>query len=247
MTRHALFVSSAVLVAGCCDQSVKARAFVGHKSPAECRELIDKNDAPTSIICPGDEVTICWQAAGKNVTGSKITVAPDPSNQSGAHGTVGALYLTPAESTSVTVAANSGDCASTTKKITVVKGKTPATFDATWSMRCDYIGYTLDPQFVSTNVQAVDVTAMWNPTITYTDANGNTSTRVCTTPPFLEGHHIQDNYGFKVDNPFITTTFNFPHTAVGDWRYLFKGTCPGDTLLCNTAAHLPFAMTLSCP
>jgi hypothetical protein len=228
----------AALATGCCDQSVVARAFIGHKSLDECRKLLNTAEAPISIICPGTEVTVCWAAS--DVSQTTVTVSPDPQGLSGTKAAAGALYFKPGDSTSVNIVAS--DCASTVKQIQVINGPTPATFDAGWDGKCSQLTYRLDPAFIDPKVQTIDVTAAWDPIVT----DGAGGAAVCPTPPFLAGAHPIEAHFFDIDKPFLTHPFSRILKATEDWNYKLK-TCQGLGFKCNPAASLPFDMTLVCP
>jgi hypothetical protein len=233
-----VIASVSLLLGGCCDESVVARAFVGHKTESDCKRLMNLQEPPVSIICPGTEVTVCWGAEG--VDNTNIVVSPDPGGVSGTHDAAGVLYLKPADTTTVEIVAS--DCASTTKQIQVINGETPATFDASWDAFCSLISYRLDPAFVDEKAQTIDVTAEWEPT--FEDDMGGSFT--CPTPPFLSGAHPKDLHFFNIDEPFLTHAFTRKLSAIEDWNYKLDA-CQGIGYKCNPAASLPFAMTLICP
>jgi hypothetical protein len=222
--------------AGCCKQRVGARAFVGHKTPEECRRLMNANEVPVSITCPGEEITVCWLAGGDDVSSVKLDVSPDPEMVS-ASGlpTAHALYIHPKEDTTVKV---STDCASTTKSIMVIDKPKVARFDAAWEGSCQSLLYDLPAAFVSPNVRAIDVTAQWTPVATAdTGAPG-----MCTFPPFLNGTH--DLFFLTVLKPFDLTPFSSAQPAVGQWAYALSPKCP---VKCGSDTREPFDMTLICP
>jgi hypothetical protein len=257
-----LAIVIAVALGGCCKQEVHARAFVGHLTEADCAQRRAVPEPPTSILCPGEEVTICWIATGDMLTGVNIAISPDPKGKSGSYAAQGALYLSPAADTSVTVKAS--DCASETKKVAVLSKPESFEFDAQWGFGCGPIHYTLDPAFVSASAQAIDVTALWAPIVTVGGDGGNPQDAgvdggdggsggaggptavLCKTPPFLNGFHMNDLFNFDVDKPMSLTPFSRPHPATGEWQYAFRAACPPGWT-CNQDARLPFAMTLQCP
>lgn len=240
MMKPALLVTMTLsLIGGCCDESVTARAVFGHKSLRECLELMDQPELPVSLICPGSEVTVCWRAKGGKASNVNVAISPDGSGQSGTKDLTGVLYLKPMANTAITVKAS--DCATTTKQVQVINGPTPATFDAHWTPSCSQITYSLDPNFVDDKIRAVDVTALWEPTVQTADG----SIQTCPTPPFLAGFHPIENYGFEIDKSHLTVPFSRELKAVDDWNYTLK-TCGGD-FKCNPFASMPFDMTLTCP
>lgn len=243
-SRFILALVVPLFVNGCCDDNIIARAFVGHLTPDECRRNMEKGEAPVSISCPGEEITICWSAKGPDNV--QIDISPDDgSGQSGTHPTMGAIYLKPQKDTKVKLTAG---CASTTKEIMVLDGKKAATFDAQWDYSCQQISYQVDPLFVSQNVSAIDATANWTPYVTVGYSDGSVSNQACTTPPFLNGYHPQELFGFQIKDPFITTPFSSPRHLVGDWNYVVKAQCPqtDGRFVCNNQGQFPFSMTVMC-
>jgi hypothetical protein len=242
MTRTLVLSAAALsgLAAGCCDQTVVARAFVGHKSLAECKRALNVAEAPVSIVCPGTEVTICW--GSKNTDKVEIAVSPDPDGASGPQEPFGAIYLKPRDNTTVELTGT--DCGGTKKQIQVINGPTPATFDASWDAACSLLSYQLDPAFVDPLVQTTDVTAQWEPQVR---AHGGPQT--CPTPPFLDGAHIgppSPPHFFSIATPFLAHPFSAIQPAINDWRYTLKA-CDGLGFKCEANASLPFEMTLVCP
>jgi hypothetical protein len=242
-SRFILALVVPLFVNGCCDDNIVARAFVGHLTPDQCRRNMEKGEAPVSISCPGEEITICWAAKGPDKV--QIDVSPDDgSAQSGSYSTMGAIYLKPRHDTKVKLTAG---CASTTKEILVLDDKKAATFDAQLDAKCQQVSYQVDPLFVSANVSAIDATANWTPYVDVTYADGSSGPVACTTPPFLNGFHPQDFFGFAINNPNITTAFSSPRHLIGDWNYAIKAQCPqSDRFICNTGGQFPFAMTVMC-
>jgi hypothetical protein len=238
-------IALAALAGGCCDQSVQARVVVGNVSQEQCRKILAGNDAPATIVCPGEEVTVCYNASGKGVNKTQISVSPDPGGASGSYGTTGALHIKPSGDTTVKVSASPSDCASTTKNVVVLDSPKPAQWDATWDRGCKALSYEVDPLFISAQVNAIDDTALWTPGVRYYGEDGSSSVVQCTTPPFLRGYHPSDVYYFDIDTPYLTTPFDRPHQAIGDWSYYWLASCPGP-FTCDPAARLPFSMTLSC-
>jgi hypothetical protein len=241
----AMMLPLALLVDGCetCDDKVTARAFVGHLTINQCQEYLNRPEAPVSIICPGEEVTVCWRAEGPKSV--QIDVSPDAGGQSGGYGAYGALYLTPKSDTTVKITAG---CSSTTKQIMAVDSKKQATFDASFDSTCHAITYQIDPLFVSPKVETIDVTANFSPYVAVGYADGSSGTVQCKTPPFLSGWHPQEYFGFKIDDPYVTTPFVSSRHLVGDWDYAVKVECTqSDQFECNRAGRFPFAMTLTCP
>jgi hypothetical protein len=231
-------VSLALIATGCCDESVKARAFFGHLTQDECMRKMNEPEAPVSIICPGSEVTVCWSAS--KVDSTTITVSPDPDGNSGTFGPTGVMHLKPGKDTEVEIKAS--DCASTKKKIMVLDEPKPAFFDGHWTTSCTHINYELNPAFVDDKVDAVDVTARFFPTF----RNGDGSIGTCTTPPFLKGEHPIEGFFFDIPMPFTTLRFSRPLKAIDDWNYFLTAGCP-QGLKCEPFVALPFNMTLQCP
>lgn len=235
-----VFATATLSLAGCCDEVIVARAFIGHKTLDECLRLLELEEQPVSIACPGSEVTVCW--GSKNVDKVHITVSPDPDGLSGDYSTSGAIYLHPQASTTVKLA---GSCTSTTKQIQVIDGPTPAFFDAHWDSRCSSLSYSLDPNFVDPLVRTTDVTALWEPLV----SNGSGQLVQCPTPPFLHGTHLNPPNGpfsFDILRPNIKETFSTPQSGVTVWGYTLTA-CAGLGFKCNQQAAEPFEMTLVCP
>lgn len=221
---------------GCpCDQYVRMVVLAGHHTPDECRQAIDKvSSNKLTLICPGEEVTICWQSNGNGVT-----IDPGLGN----FPNVGITYFKPQSSTTVTANAP-GTCASAVSvPVTVVSQDTPSHWDGSWDPRCSQITFDIDPLFVSPGVYAKDITALWAPILT--DANGN-PVIACTTPPFLDGFQQQDVFGFKINDPSITTAFSRHIKADGHWQFVLKAACPTGDWTCNKAGSYPFDLTLTC-
>lgn len=230
----------ATLAGGCCDESVVARAYVGHLSPEECLQRISEHEPPLTLLCPGSEVTVCWAARGKTPPATQIKISPDPDGQSGTYSDHGAIYLKPNDDTQVTLTASA--CAVTTKQIQVVTGEEPATFDARWDSQCQTVGYELNPAFADPRIRAKDVTALWHPAVFDKDTG---EVFVCPTPPFLTGIHQPTQNHFSIPKPFQT----FPvsnNSAVGDWDYVVEACAGVPDFECSQATALPFAMTLTC-
>ena len=98
----------------------------------------------------------------------------------------------------------------------------------------------LDPAFVSPNVLAIDVTALWAPEL----ATESGAPAMCTYPPFLDGTH--NFFFFSIAKPFDKTPFSSPKPAAGDWGYVLKAACTG-RVVCKPDTREPFEMTLICP
>jgi len=241
-------VASLALSSGCCKQSVFARAVAGHVSEDQCRKILDSaGDPPVSIICPGEEITLCWRASGASTVD---IVATDMNNSQSftQPATSGVLYLQPKSDTSIDITPTGSTCAKTTKKVNVLNQPEVATFDARWhdGNKCDYMTYSVDPLFISSSVLASFDTALWQPIISYSPDGQTEQTVVCTTPPFLTGQHVDDLYGFKLDTPFVTQMLQGTHKADGEWRYAVLAKCPSGPFVCNAAGVYQFAMTLQC-
>lgn len=230
----------ATLAGGCCDESVVARAYVGHLSPEECLQRISENEPPLTLLCPGSEVTVCWAARGKTPPATQIKISPDPDGQSGTYSDHGAIYLKPNDDTQVTLTASA--CAVTTKQIQVVTGEEPATFDARWDSQCQTIGYELNPAFVDPGIKAKSVTAKWNPVV-IDETKGEAL--ACATPPFLRGVQAQTQHHFSIPKPFQTEGIT-AQPAAGDWNYVVEACTEYPGWRCYPDTVLPFAMTLTC-
>jgi hypothetical protein len=234
---------AAIVVTGCCKENVKILVLAGHQTSRACTEAADQGKSSIlTVICGGNEVTICWAS-------NKQDVKIDPLGIT-SHGTpigdnfAGVEYFKP--TASVTVKATASDCASASQDVTVISGDTPVTFDAGWSdAKCAAIDYTFDPLFVDPAAKSISITALWTPMVT--DANGNLV--ACTTPPFLDGFKKPELFGFKVDDPNVTKAFSQQVGLAGDWLFIPKFTCPvfGGDVVCNQNAVFPFSTTVRCP
>jgi hypothetical protein len=230
-------VALCLSLGACCKESLDARLFAGHKTAGDCRDLAKSGkESPITIVCPGEEVTLCWVAGNVQqvtvTTPAGATVEP----------AIGAKSFVPQSSMDIDIKAS--DCAEQKKHVEVLTQPEQFTFDAGWD--CSLIWFTLDPAFVSSKVWATDIMANWAPSVP--DTNGNPL--ACTTPPFLNGFHPQDLFGFQIQNPFITTTFSKKLHADGDYKFTPKFTCPApgpdQIRTCNPYATFPFVITLSC-
>jgi hypothetical protein len=245
-------VAALALSSGCCKQSVFARAVVGHVGDDQCRKVLDSaGDPPVSIICPGEEITLCWRASGAS-TVDIVATDMNGNVQSSSGAASGSMYFMPKSDTSIDITPHGSTCAKTTKKVGVLNQPEVATFDARWNNggKCDYLKYAVDPLFISQSVLATFDEALWVPSITYSPDGQSEQTVACTTPPFLTGQHVDDLYGFTIDSPMVTKMLQGVHKADGEWRYAVTAKCPTGTadegFVCNAAGTYPFAMTLQC-
>jgi hypothetical protein len=245
-------LASLALSSGCCKQSVFARAVVGHVGDDQCRKVLDSaGDPPVSIICPGEEITLCWRASGAS-TVDIVATDMNGTTQSSSGAASGSMYFKPKSDTSIDITPTGSTCAKTTKKVGVLNQPEVARFDARWNNgdKCDFLKYAVDPLFISSAVLATFDEALWQPMITYSPDGQSEQTVVCTTPPFLTGQHVDDLYGFKLDTPMVTTQLQGVHKADGEWRYSVTAKCPTGNadsgFVCNSAGTYPFAMTLQC-
>lgn len=238
--RHLIGVVGLVAaLAGCpCPEDVDARAFIGHLTEAECLRKININEPPTTILCPGTEVTFCWLSSEQT---NEVTIVPDPDGLSGTKGQQGAITFKPMDNTVIDVRAS--DCASATKQVQVINGPTPATFDGHWDNTCSLVSYELNPAFVDPTVLTRDATAMWEPV---GFDRFSKSFQTCPTPPFLNGWHPEDLHGFDLTAPFVTHTFSHLLHGPQNWEYQLK-TCTGLEVQCSSYESKEFAMTLICP
>jgi hypothetical protein len=219
-------------LSGCCDDWVKLIVLAGHRSEADCRKFAEGLAIPdATFVCPGEEVTICW-------TSNVSSVQVDPGL--GTFGGTGITYLTVAGD--VTIKATPvGSCAGAREmKVDVVTADTPSTWVAHWLSDCSKIVFEISDAFVSTKINARDITATWEPTVTVGE-----TTYACATPPFLGGFHKEEVYGFELLKPYLTFAFTRLLRAVGHWEFVFKGDC-GKDWRCNPYASLPFDVTLTC-
>ena len=149
-------LASLALSSGCCKQSVFARAVVGHVSEDACRKALDSaGDPPVSIICPGEEITLCWRASGA-VSTVDILATDSRHRQSSSGPASGSMYFKPKADTTIDITPTGSTCAKTTKKVGVLNQPEVATFDARWNNgeKCDFLKYAVDPLFISSSVLA---------------------------------------------------------------------------------------------
>ena len=232
------FAILSLFLMGCpCEEYVKMVVLAGHQTAADCERAIEKrvsNDV--TIICPGEEVTVCWAS-----NQPQVQIEPGL----GTHPDHGVTWFKPTSSTTVT-ATVPGSCASSAEVlVTVVDHDTPSTWDAHWDSReCTSNSFEIDPLFVSPNVFAKDALANWEPSIV--DAQGN-KIGECPTPPFLKGFQQESVFGFEIDEPFVTYPFSRLIPAVGHYKFSFvaRDRCPAP-LECSLVAPLPYNVTLSC-
>jgi hypothetical protein len=239
-----LLIAGAALAfaSGCCHKHVDMRLVLGHKTLDDCVKLVRSGtDAPASLACPGDEVTLCWGTDNGSVD---IAMDHDPGGIAGHYpGNSGVLYFKPTETSNVIVTA---DCVSRKKNVTVVNGPTPATFDGRWSGDCAQVSYEADPLFFSPSLQALDVQAQWVPMQSGTPVK-------CVGAPFLTGYHdTPAPYQFSIENEsdppyhFLDGAMNpNPRQLIGNWQYDPKA-CVGRGFKCESNTTEPFQMTLVC-
>ena len=224
---------------GCpCSDYVNLYVFVGHLNPDECRKLASElGEASDTVrfLCPGEEVTICW-----NTSGQKIQLDPgfgikDPS---------GMEYLKVQSDTTIKATPQGGCAGSREIKVKVVTEPTPSTWPGKWDPNCTSIGFEIHEQFVSKKIKAIDITATWQPTVTFEDGSSYT----CTTPPFLDGFHQEEVFGFTIQKPYVTEAFSRKLRAVGHWKFVWKADCGPVAIDCFKAgfASYPFDITLVC-
>jgi hypothetical protein len=228
------------LLTGCCDQSIELAVLVGHKTGDDCvKARRQGKTSPVTYQCPGEEVTVCW--ASENVNSIKI----DPL---GNFGSQGVEYFKPGGTTTVTASSLDNDAcaASRSVSVNVVDHPTPSAWTGTWDARCQLVSYNIDPLFVSSQVNAIDDVALWQPILQVTNPDGSSGPVLCKTPPFLQGFHVQDVFGFNINEPNVTVAFPRPHPADGDWNYKLVAQCPQGDFKCNPQGSYEFDMTLSC-
>ncbi len=230
-------VAWAALGSGCCKETVDSRLFFGRLSPAQCREMMHKSPPPVTLTCPGDEVTLCW-------AGSTSTVSIDASDDSlgldGIRPSSGAITFSPTTTTSVKVSAS--NCAAVTRTVTLVDHPIEAHYDAGWlTNSCTWIGYGLDPAYVSPSINAEYVRPDFKPQILDV---ANNQVLDCETPPFLAGRQVQRSFNFVLDVPLLNVWFAAPVQASGDWQFAWKAKCP--PAYCNLGARFPFGIGLTC-
>jgi len=235
-----------VFTGACCNERLAARAFTGHLDPAQCHQLLQHPDSPYTINCPGEEVTVCWEASGESVTQVQVTLSTDPTHPA-TMPTSGAIYLHPTRTTGVSIRASS--CASWSKDITVLNSNETKEFDAVFTSPTT-LSHQIDPAFVSANVKAIADEAAWRPVIEFVEVDPygypTTYTVDCSYPPFLDATHPgPTRVSFPIDYPFRTVDVPGRPQAIGDWDYAIRATCPLPWTP-EAFARLPFHVTLSC-
>lgn len=222
---------------GCpCSDYVSLYVFVGHLNTDECqkagRELGESNDT-VRFLCPGEEVTICWTTNGANIQ-------LDPGF--GIQGPSGMQYLKVKSDTTIKATPQSGCAGSKEVKVKVVSEPTPSTWTGKWDPNCTNIGFEIHEEFVSKKIKAIDITATWQPTIGDESGGG---VYTCNTPPFLDGFHQEEVFGFTIQKPFITEAFSRKLRAVGHWKFVWIAKCVTE-FRCNPYGSFPFDITLIC-
>lgn len=220
---------------GCpCEEHLNLYVFVGHLNQDECAKAIREGGEDTDqirFLCKGEEVTICWHTSGANIQ-------LDPGF--GMQDASGLVYLKVEADTTIKATPINSCAGAKSVKVKVVTEPTPSTWTGKWASNCEAIGFEIHEQFVSKKIKAIDITAQWDPTIVLDDG----STIPCTTPPFLDGFHQEEFFGFQINNPFITEAFTRKLRAVGHWRFVLKARCVD--FKCDLNASFPFDITLVC-
>ncbi len=220
----ALTVSSCV-----CEDYVNLYVFAGRRTAAECERLSKKQygdpETPT-FTCPGEEVTICWSS------NKQIQLEPG----FGIQPATGMQVLKVDADTTITATPLEGCAGAKEAHVNVVTEDTPSTWTGRWNLDCTFISFSIDGAFVSTQIRAKDITAQWAPVVDGV---------ACSTPPFLDGFHVEEVFGFPIDRPFITEAFTRNLRAVGTWRFTVKAICP-TAYRCDPTFRGPFNVTLTC-
>lgn len=222
---------------GCpCEEHLNLYVFVGHLTPDDCAKAIREGGEDTDqirFLCKGEEVTICWHTSGANIQ-------LDPGF--GMQDASGMVYLKVDADTTIKATPINSCAGAKEVEVKVVTEPTPSTWVGKWDVNCRTIGFEIHEEFVSKNIKAIDINAQWAPEIGLSDG----STFTCTTPPFLDGFHQEEVFGFQINNPFITEAFTRKLRAVGHWRFVLKANCGTVDIRCNPNASLPFNITLVC-
>lgn len=221
---------------GCpCEDHLNLYVFVGHLNQDECARAIKAGGEDTEqirFLCKGEEVTICWHTSGANIQ-------LDPGF--GMQDASGLVYLKVEADTTIKASPINSCAGAKSVKVMVVTKPTPSTWTGKWDLNCKTIEFEIQEEFVSKKIKAIDINAQWDPTVALSDG----STITCTTPPFLDGFHQEEVFGFQIKNPFITEAFSRKLSAVGHWRFVLKANC-GVDFRCNPNASLQFNITLVC-
>jgi hypothetical protein len=231
-----LVFSPLVFLASCCDEEpAELNVYIGHLSERECKELQGSvNDNADDIVftCKGEEVTLCWG-------GTISSIEPGIGSVS----SPGISHQTVTSDTEFVAKPPSGSCASSDSvTVNVVTEDTPSTWEGKWNSACSKIEFEINKEFISEKIKAKDITALWAPTLD-TDGDG-LGDFVCSTPPFLDGFHVEEVFGFQISQPHITEDFSRKLKAVGNWQFVWKAGCTIDK--CNAFGDFPFDLTLTC-
>jgi hypothetical protein len=231
-----LVLSPLMFLASCCDEEPAVlNVYVGNLSERECKELQGSvNDNADDIVftCRGDEVTLCWG-------GTVASIEPGIGSVS----SPGISHQTVTSDTEFVAKPPSGSCASSDSvTVNVVTEDTPSTWDGGFDARCGKIEFEIHKEFMSESIKAKDITAIWAPVLNL-DGGG---TFACTTPPFLDGFHVEEVFGFSISQPFITEAFSRKLKAVGHWQFVWKANCNGFVIKCDPFLNFPFDLTLTC-
>lgn len=222
---------------GCpCEEHLNLYVFVGHLNADECARAIREGKEDTNqirFLCKGEEVTICWHTSGAN-----IQLDPGFGTQDAS----GLEYLKVEADTTIKATPINSCAGSKEVKVKVVTEPTPSTWIGKWTHDCKTIEFEIHEEFVSKSIKAIDITAQTAPTVELPDG----SIFTCTTPPYLDGFHQEEVFGFQINDPFVTETFTRKLRAVGHWRFVWKANCGNLDFRCNPNASLEFNITLVC-
>lgn len=231
-----LVFSPLIFLASCCDEApAELNVYVGHLSERECKELQGSvNDNADDIVftCKGEEVTLCWG-------GTVSSIEPGIGSVS----SPGISYQNVTSDTEFVAKPPSGSCASSDSiTVNVVTEDTPSTWEGKFDSKCSKIEFEINKEFISEKIKAKDITALWEPILNI--EGGGTFT--CSTPPFLDGFHVEEVFGFSISQPHITQAFSRKLKAVGNWQFVWKANCDGYVIKCDPFVSFPFDLTLTC-
>ena len=265
----------ALWIAGCdCHVVLQARAYVGHLTPEQCAQRAQDPEPDASLICPGDEVTVCW--ASPTLDHTEIRLAPDPDGESGRSDGVwdssvnlyhGIAYFQPDASTIITVA---GSCATMTKLVHVVQDGEWTSIESEWTdSSCTLLTTFISTSYTSPRVQATAEQTSWQPMYTYTPSFVPSGS--CGVPrPFLGTHHASaaddphaaccgsapsaccDEFYTDIVEPESMPTpmplnppFAGPHWFRGIWQHAYHPPV-SCPVVCNQHERVPFQIRLRC-
>jgi hypothetical protein len=183
--------SPLIFLASCCDEEpAELNVYVGHLSERECKNSrVPLATMPTTLYSHVKE-------SNPLLGGTVSSIEPGIGSVS----SPGISHQTVTSDTEFVAKPPSGSCASSDSiTVNVVTEDTPSTWEGKWNTACSKIEFEINKEFISEKIKAKDITALWAP-IVDTDGDG-AGDFVCSTPPFLDGFHVEEVLDFQ----FTTT------------------------------------------